>query len=231
MGGEWGRPDVFPTTVRTWLERMVAMGPDGLSQARAHVMRVYAWPLTVYLRGSTFRALEADEEDLVHGFLEDRLSRDTFLDAWRASGRRLRHWLLVGFRHYLLETCRRKRREGRAGALPSDDALAVEDAPHAEFERQAARALVDMARSRARDTCASAGLEAHWECFLSHTLDEEDFKAIGARLGVSAERASVMARTASNHFKTALREAVGRPGGSIAEADREIALLMEELAR
>jgi len=43
-------------------------------------------------------------------------------------------------------------------------------------------------------------------------------------------RAGVMARTASNKFKDALRELVGWPGATAEEIDEEIHSLMQEIA-
>ena len=51
----------------------------------------------------------------------DRLERDGYLARWLQSGRPLRYWLIVGFKHFLLEESRRRKRS-KSSPLPSDTA-------------------------------------------------------------------------------------------------------------
>ncbi len=226
------RPDHFPPTLRTWLCGVVGRGDEGIKEAARHVMDVYAWPLSVYFRGSTFRWL-GEPDDVVRGFFADRLGREEFFERWLESDRRLRHWLIVAFKHYLFETSRARRRDGRvagAGALeepPSGDA-------HGEslqgFWREIARSVVGRAMDRAEASCAADKLEEHWVVFRRHMVDGASYAEIEKERGIPAARAAVMARTAGNRFRIALREGVAWPGASEGDIDQEIASLMEDLS-
>jgi len=218
--------DVFPSTDITWLGRALEEGGRGLDAAREHVMRVYAHPLRVYVQGSSFRTL-AEPGDLVRGFFADRLSRRDYLLDWRRSGRPLRRWLMTGFRHFLHEQARLDRRWRRpAGEAAPREA---EEALHA-FDRATALSLVREALAAAEARCAEAGQEAHWRIFLAHFLEGRAYDALPEAIRVEERRAGVMARTASNKFKDALRELVGWPGATAEEIDEEIHSLMQEIA-
>lgn len=221
------RQDVFPATRRTWLLREMSQGGDGLALARGHVMETYAWPLSVYYRGSSFRTLgEADE--VVHAFLADRLSRPAFLQDWADSGRPLRYWLITGFKHSLQERRRRERRDAHA-ALPEDSPEPAADGAERVFAREAARSVVARAAEAAADACAAAGLGEHWDIFRRHALGGAAYAAIAADLGVDERRARVMSRTAANKFRAALRQAIGWPGASDEDIEADIAALLEDL--
>lgn len=210
---------------------VVTSGEEGASEAAHHVMEVYAWPLSVYYRGSTFRWL-GEPEDMVRGFFADRLSREEFFERWLESGRRLRHWLIVAFKHYLYETARSRKRDARAGALEGigEPEGGSDHESLAGFWRETARSVVARAMERAEERCREDGLEEHWNVFRRHTLDGASYAELERETGVSAARAAVMARTASNRFRSALREAVSWPGASESEVDAEIASLMEDLS-
>lgn len=221
------RADVFPSTASTWLSRCLDGEEGGVEAANRHIMDVYAQPLRVYYLGSSFRTL-GEPEDLVGGFFADRLSRKEFLSRWHLSGRPLRHWLIVGFKHFLYEEGRRRRGKGE-GSFDEEMQRAGEDEPTRDWDRAIARSLVQEATRRAAASCVSEGLDRHWGLFVAHHVDGEGFREIGARLGESPERCAVMARTAANRFRRALRDIVGWRGASESDVDSEIGLLMEAL--
>jgi len=214
--------DPFPSTDMTWLGRSIRDGERGRLAAGEHVMRIYADPLRVYLRGSSFRSLD-DADDLVNGFFASRLSRERFLHDWLSSGRPLHRWLIVGFRHYLFETARRR---SRWRQRRHDAPEAAEPAERA-FHRESALALVREALRMAHDRCRDQGLHEHWRIFLAHHMDGRAYEQIVP----DQRRAAVMARTAANRFRAALREIVGWPGATEEQIDDEIRALMEETAR
>lgn len=225
------RPDHFPPTLRTWLCGVVGQGDGGAKEAARHVMEVYAWPLSVYYRGSTFRWL-GEPDDVVRGFFADRLGREEFFERWLDSGRRLRHWLIVAFKHYLYETSRSRRRDGRiAGGSAIEDSSSPDSRDEAldGFWRETARSVVAVAMERAEASCAADGLREHWEVFRRHMVDGASYAQIEVEQGVPATRAAVMARTAGNRFRSALRDSVAWPGASEADVVAEIASLMEDL--
>ncbi len=224
------RPDHFPLTLWTWLRGVVARGDDGALEAARHVMEVYAWPLSVYFKGSSFRWL-GDADDVVRGFFADRLSREEFFERWLESDRRLRHWLIVAFKHYLYETARAKRRDSRAGSMEGAHESAEPDGETLRgFWREMARSVVARAMDRAEASCAADGLMAHWVVFRRHMVDGASYSAIELETGTPPARAAVMARTACNRFRAALREGVAWPGANESDIDAEIASLMEDLS-
>lgn len=214
------RADAFPSTDHTWLGRALVEGERGRLAAGEHVMRVYAEPLRIYLRGSSFRAL-GDEDELVHAFFASRLSKPDYLNDWLISGRPLRRWLIVGFRHHLLETIRERERARRRPEAPGHS----EPAERA-FHRESALAIVREALRVAQQRCRDDDLDEHWRVFLDHHLHGRPYDALGA----DPRRAAVMARTCANRFRAALRELVGWPGASDAQVDEELASLMQEIA-
>lgn len=226
------RADHFPQTLRTWLMGVVSQGEGGTDEAARHVMEVYAWPLSVYYRGSTFRWL-GEADDVVRGFFADRLSREDFFRRWLESDRRLRHWLIVAFKHYLYETARGRRRDGRIGggaAMEASAPAGPDEESLGGFWRETARSVVGRAMERAEASCRADGLLEHWGIFRRHMMDGASYGQIESETGVSAARAAVMARTAGNRFRAALREAVAWPGASDSEVYDEIASLMEDLS-
>lgn len=221
--------DHFATTAVTWLEQRLEEGSSGRLAANEHVMRVYADPLRVYVQGSSFRKL-GEPEDLVQGFFADRLGREDFLAKWRASGRPLRFWLIVGLKHFLLETARRERRHSAQELAEYDQASSSTSDADVRFERSWAQAAVGEALRRADEACMQAGLEEHWKVFHAHHMQGMDYSEIERRFDVPRARAAVMVRTATRHFKKALRDVVGWPSATDEQLDQEIRQLMEASA-
>ncbi len=236
--------DAFPPTQRTWLGARLRGGGEGLVQANRHVMDIYAHPLKVYFLGSSFRGL-GEPEDVVNGFFADRLSTDGYLERWLNSGRALRFWLIVGFKHYLLEEVRRQKRHRRErqfaedpraadAQMSTDHATSASGGPGTSssdpermFHHESALSIVRLALQQAEASCQRDGLLDHWRIFIRHHLDQRDYSLVSAEFGVEPSRASVMARTAANRFKNALRELVAWDGASSHDIDDELAQLLE----
>ena len=227
MAQETRTRDVFPVTQRTWLGRALVRGREGLSEANRHIMEVYAHPLKVYYLGSSFRSL-GEPDDVVQGFFADRLARDGFLDRWMESDRPLRYWLIVGFKHFLFERSREMKRGARAQALPDEIGVQT-DEPETHFHREAALAIAAEAMRQAHDECEARGQGDHWGIFVRHYVDGQGYEAVGQEFGVTHRRAAVMARTAANRFRAALRELVSWNNAGADEVDAEIRSLLETI--
>ena len=224
------RKDAFPDTMRTWLGEQLGGDRAGLQSAREHIMRVYSEPLSVYIRGSSFRTLD-DADDLVRGFFADRLSRDLYLQKWKESERPLRFWLIVGLKHYLLEEARRRRRDQHA-LLPDESPGADHDGgSDRAYLRAVAIEVVREAISRAAQGCQTDGLDDHWMVFRRHQLGGESYARIAEDMKILPSRASVMARTAATRFRAALLETVGWDGATSTEIEEELRSLMEATGR
>lgn len=217
--------DRFPTTLNTWLDRQLLNADQGRARINRHVMEVYAWPLTVYFRGTRDRWL-GEPEEMVQGFLADRLDRPTFFSDWQKSGLRLRRWLINAFCFYIQEQ-KRKRRRDRQFATLVDDEAAEEPAPHVAMDRAFVVAVVRQALADTQQLCREKGLENHLRIFLRHYYDGEPYQSVAMDFGVEPARAAVMARTATRHFKAVLRDLLSCDGAAPREIDREILSLME----
>ena len=113
----------FPTTQATWCETLLDARVAGATRARAlEDMRValmarYAGPLAVFVRGSSLSKF-GEPAEIVNGFFASRLSDARFLEAWAASGMRLRRWLMNGILFYGQGLARdRARAAARGGAV------------------------------------------------------------------------------------------------------------------
>jgi DNA-directed RNA polymerase specialized sigma24 family protein len=219
--------EAFPSTQVTWLGRALGAGETGRKQAIEHVMSVYAQPLRIYLKGSTFRKL-GEPDEIVHGFFASRLSRKSYLLDWLASGRQLRFWLLTGFRHFVYEQLETQRRHKRP-RQPSPPEQ-PKDAEHA-FHRESGLAIVREAYRRAEAACVAAGQRNHWRVFEEHHLKGRSYGTIAVEMGLGERRTAVMARTATGKFRRALRELVSWPDAGTAEVDQELRDLMEAVQR
>lgn len=215
--------DAFPTTMHTWIDRQLADADGGRAKLNRHVMDVYAWPLAVYFMGTRDRRL-GEPEEIVQGFFADRLDKPDFFAGWRASGLRLRRWLMNAFCFYLSEMRRRNQRDQH---VDEPDAGVVADAAEAEMDRAFVVAVVRRAMSVAQESCINAGLEEHWRVFVLHHYAGQAYQTIANDLNITPARAAVMARTAGRKFKGALRELLNRDGAAEGGIDDEIQSLLE----
>ncbi|MCB9844504.1 MAG: hypothetical protein H6811_00755 [Phycisphaeraceae bacterium] len=207
--------DVFPATMSTWIGHRLLEGAGGRAEVNRHVMAVYGRPLRTYFLGCSERWL-GEPDEVVHGFFADRLARPGFFDDWRESGLSLRRWLVNGLCFYMKELRRRRQRDARAGAM-LDDPVTFSGDPERTVDREFVVEVVQRALDQGRVFCADAGLSEHWAIFEAHYARQLEYADIAPQFGVSTARAAVMARTASKHFKSALRELIGRdtPTGDV----------------
>lgn len=220
------KQDVFPPTMSTWIALRMGDGVEGRNEVNRHIMAVYDWPLRVYFMGTSERWL-GEPEDVVSGFFADRLGRSEFLHEWRASGMRLRRWLMNAFCFYLMELRRARARDRRAGELDREP-IVFNGSPEAAIDRAFRVSLVREALRVAQETCEETGLGEHWNIFVSHYLTGRDYSDLSREFLVSPERAAVMARTAARKFRGAVRELLAGDGTPDQEVDQEILALIEE---
>ena len=220
------KKDVFPPdTSKTWIVLRLEEGEQGRKEVNHHVMSLYARPLEVYFLGTPYRTI-GEPSELVQGFFADRLSRASYLTDWHKSGLRLRRWLMNGFSMYLKETARRSRADRRRVNLPVKGIAVDADCADA-LDRAFAKAIIEEALARAKDSCQSEGLTEHWTVFTRHFYDGVSYGDLVDELGITPSRAAVMARTAAQRFKRVLRDLVARDGACPPEIDDEIRLLLE----
>jgi DNA-directed RNA polymerase specialized sigma24 family protein len=223
-----GSRDVFPATRHTWIEERLSGGEGGLADVRRHVMDVYRWPLTVYVRGSSFKTL-GDPEELVVGFFASRLARDHYLHDWLNSGRPLRKWLMTGLRHFLFETAKSESRERSLGVRldAKDIADSDEEASNRNYDRAVARTLVSEVVRQTEIELIADGLELHWRVFHLHVLLDQPYSTIQESLGLPPARLSALCRTATRRFRTLLAHLAAWPGASEEEIQEELEKLKQ----
>lgn len=238
------RGSIFPTTHGTWLRTQVVQAGEVDASAeiaaespgnrarrslRGHLFERYAEPLTAFVRGSSLARL-GEPEEIVHGFLASRLSDARFLEAWAASGMRLRRWLMNGILFYGQGLARDRARAAARGG-PVDprvlDARASEAAEFAaaesNFERAWALAVVREATARAESELFAQGRAVDFDVFRRHAIDGQPYAAFARELGRSEQQCAGATRLVAQRVRAKLAELLAEEGVPERELDDEIA--------
>lgn len=203
----------------------MGLGDAGRRDLNNHVMSVYLWPLTVYFRGTRDRYL-GEPDEVVQGFFASRLAKQDFFVHWKASGKRLRHWLINGFCFYLKELHRDKRKHDRGSGVELPEPVYEEAEAAKQIDNAFLRGVVRQAMIQAGQVCEAQGLGEHFKIFEAHFYLDQPYEQVGPAHGVDATRAAVMARTAKRKFQSALRELFMRDGAAPSRVDDEISTLL-----
>lgn len=218
------REDVFNPTRYTLIDGLMARGTQGRDELIRHIMQVYAWPLKVYLLGCNAQDL-GDPDEVINGFLLNRLQRDSYLTDWRKSGLKLRRWLCNGLCLYMRELRKSIRTKGGMG-LP-DDTETFDGEPGRAVERAYLVSVVREALRVAGEECEQRGLSDQWFAFRRHYDADLTYQELGRELNVSPERADTMVRTGKRRFAAALRELLAVESEDPSALDEEIRLLLK----
>lgn len=218
------KQDHFPPTRTDYIDRELGGGCQGRLNVNRHIMEAYAFPLTVYFRGTKDHWI-GEPDEIVQGFFADRLARADFFDNWKSSGKRLRHWLINGFCFYLKERHRANRRDSKATGEMDDPV--TESRIAEDMDRAWVMGLVRGALTEARALCDAQGLAEHWRIFEDHFYRGRSYERIEIESGIEPKRAAVMARTAARKFKQKLRELVRQDGVGEESIESEIRGLLE----
>lgn len=224
-----GKADLFPATACSWIDAQLSAGSRGRAALNQFLMRVYAEPLRAYVLGSSFRTL-GEADDIINGFFASRLGRDDFVPAWRASGLRLRRWLMNAMCFYCRELAHQSGRRAAGGETtdrPDPIAPDAERDLERSFARSAVRAAMDMAQAE----LSARGLGQHFELFRRYALDGDSCQKLAESLSIDPARAWVMIRTAQRAFSRAVSEVVAQDGAAPADVPAEITRLMHSLGR
>ncbi len=217
----------FPVTNRTWIHESLAGGEDARKALWRQLMDLYNWPLQAHVSATALGAY-GEPADLVNGFFADRLVANGYLEAWQASGKRLRTWLANGLWFYARERRRSERRHLGTGAS-LDDLPDQQPDVGVALDRAFAHTVTQLAIEQAERECESDGLANHWTCFLAHHCHGRPYRELAESLGVTAGRAAVMARTASTRFRAAVRRLVELDGIERHRVDRAIQAIVDSL--
>jgi len=228
---------LFPSTHATWitvqLDRIAADpsadAPDALRELRDHVMRRYYEPLSAYLSATGYRDVDAPSA-LVAGYFVERFTDAKSLVKWRSSGLPLRRWLMNGLLLWVRGEIRRRRsREGRETALPSN--LAASGASAEEvFEREWARSIVSDACELVARELEAGGDSRRWRLFARHVIDGRTYDEIAGEEGCTAADARNAARFVRTRIDGALERLLLDEGVPAAEVRQELARIQAHMA-
>ncbi len=224
----------FPPTLNTWIGERMQGGTMAREEINRYVMEAYEAPLRIYYLGSSWRTL-GEPEDIVNGFLADRLDREEFFNKWQSSGKRLRHWLINAMHFYLKELWRKEHRHDAAridaSSRDEDNGCPVDSGVlDGEMDRIWARAVVSAACRDAEASCRADGLGDHWRLFLRHHLDGVPYRQCSTEFDVNPKRCAVMVRTASARFREAVQERLRQDGVAPSEFEEELMHLQEVIS-
>jgi hypothetical protein len=220
--------DNFPSTHRTELEAALARGDH--AQARHQVMARAYEPLLVYAQRSSLRSLGA-AEDLVGGFLASRFEHENaYLARWLAHTppMPLRRWLVNGLLLHARERLADDRRARRASELAAPS-TAIEPEPWRALERAWRDGVLQAACDRVADLYAREARSDAWRLFTRHILDGARYPELESELGIPAERAPMITRTALRRLRAEIDAILAEEFRDAAERARELdAILFDD---
>ena len=231
----------FPTTQWTAIERAGGQGTAGLVALDQLLVR-YLGPLRAHLTMYKRLARE-DAEDLLQGFISEKVLERQILEKADPQRGRFRTFLLVALDRYVaseLRTRGRKRRSA-SGQLPVDQAshaLDPKPGPSDAFEIAWARQVLADAARRMHDQCLAGNRQDLWEIFegrvLAPTLDGSEpiaYEQFVRQFSISSTQAVNLLTTAKRMYARNLRGVVGEYMTDDQQIDQEIAELRAILGR
>jgi hypothetical protein len=231
------RVDHFPTTHLTALLddlRTVLRDESSPAGSPAHrriaetLMSRYAGPLEVYARGSSLREI-AEPAELVHGFLAAALADPTYLERFRASGMRLRRYLMNGLLLHARGVARdRGRQARREGGDPAqlEAAAAAHGSPEAAFDRAWALAILSEACASVETALLAEGRDRAWTVFRRHAIDGRSYIDLESELGLGRQQMADLVRMVTRRLRARMLELLEAEGGDAAEELRDVLRLV-----
>ena len=234
-------PRVFPPT--RWSLVLAATRPDAPESAAAleAICRAYWQPLYAYVRRSG--RSPHDAQDLTQEFFR-RLLEQNLLEAADRDRGRLRSFLIVALKHFMVNEWRKavtQRRGGAQSHLSFDTDLAETRyaadtsalAPEEVFDRQWALTMLSLTMERLRAEFAAAGRPGDFvvlkDCLLT-ARGALDYTAIAARLGLNAGATRVAVHRLRKRFREIYREEITQTLADGADVEGELRHLAAALA-
>jgi DNA-directed RNA polymerase specialized sigma24 family protein len=226
----------FPTTQWSLVGQAGSLDPEQRRQALGELLARYTPAMLSVLRFEGVPAGEA--EDLLQGFVCDRVIQNNILGAADRSRGRFRSFIFASLRNYALNRRREQLAAKRCAARPvvALDADGAVDAPAPEaavdaFDTEWLRQVLQQTLERMHRQCQmSAGAERVWRVFRERVLDPARrgeppprYEDLASALGVdSAAQAANLLVTAKRMFARILRSVVAEYTRDEAEMEDEL---------
>lgn len=209
-------------------------GQAGAEAAWAALCGAYWAPLRAYLRRTGVPP--ADAEDLVQGFFERLLARDSLREVAPEKGR-FRFFLLAALRHHVLNRVRdsrAQRRGGGAAHVPWDEREGGggERAAELAYDREWARTVMENAARRLRQGYEAGGRGALFEQlrpWLAREAQPGEYARCASALGMTEGSMAVAVHRLRHRFRSLIREEVALTVPSAGEIDEEMRHLFRVL--
>jgi RNA polymerase sigma-70 factor (ECF subfamily) len=230
-------PSLFPLT--RWTQVEGAAQPDAPEQTKVlgELLTLYLPALRAYLRAQ-FRMDAPGADDLLQGFVADKVIQGGVLARADRRRGRFRTFLLSALTNYTISELRRGQAKKRApmGASSSLDDLIEQGAefPALEtahpFDVAFAQQVIAEAMRRMEQQCRAGNREDIWGVFVARLLNPifgsapaADYQALIERFGFqSPGHAANVLITAKRMFARVLRGVVGEYVGDPAEVEPEV---------
>lgn len=231
----------FPSTHWSVVVRVGDADPDVRRQALEALILAYRGPMLAHL--VRVRRVDRDRaEDLLQGFIADKLIAQELFEKARSGKGRLRSLLTKSLERYCTDRHRfenaQKRSPGQQASLALDESIAAAAAPDVDsFDVAWARGTLDQAAQRMREECMKTGRELAWQVFHARLIEpmlegqQASHAELASRLDLgSPARASEVLVTGKRIFLRCLRDVVGQYVADPDEIDEEIRDLRRVLA-
>ncbi len=225
-----------------WSVVLAARGESAEAQeALEKLCRVYWYPLYAFVRRQGHSP--EDAEDIIQGFFARLLQRKDLETIQRERGR-LRCYLLVSLKHFLINEqlrARAEKRGGRQSFISLDEVEAEKkfsqepvdkSTPEKIFERRWAMALLDKVLELLRNEYEATDRLRLFESlrwFLSDEPAEQSQAEIGSQLGLSTGAVKQAVRRMRQRYRELLREEVANTVAAAADIDDEVRHLVAVL--
>src|ERR1041385_8471692 len=233
----------FPSTQWSLVGRAGHISDERRREALSTLLRRYMPALRAHL--VLTRRISPDQaDDLIQGFIADKIIEQNLLAQAEASRGRFRSFLLAALNHHVISQFRHDTARKRSPTAPLLDIadqsqISAGAEPSLQFMLEWARQVVAEARRRMEAHCKKTNRMDLWLAFVQLLLRPVHYNAAAQAQRViakelklsSAKQVSNLLITAKRLFKGNLRGVVGEYSSSEREIDEEIDDLMRILSQ
>jgi RNA polymerase sigma-70 factor (ECF subfamily) len=220
--------DCFPSTQWMLVYSAAAQTDEVQRRALEELLRQYMRPLRVFLEW-TWHLNSHDAEDLLQGFVVDKiLDRKLLTGADQRRGK-FRSFLLASLNHYVIDQLRQRQLHS---SRPPQAVAAQEDNPVRSFARIWAGEVIAQANRLMRERCKSSGRTDLWHVFESRVLgpafvgenNPENNGDQTTMVSESSKQAANRLVTVKRIYRSILREIIGQytPDADVNEEIRDL---------